>query len=110
MRCRWLFSGVVSLCVTAGLSTCSAGGGGSSSAAGLVTDQQALTASGAEGCVLQPAVPLARAQYQCAGGLTVTTFASAIVREAMAQVAPSTGERVMKQSDNWMLTADVSDG
>ncbi|MBV9820977.1 MAG: hypothetical protein JO144_01940 [Actinobacteria bacterium] len=87
-----------------GLSACSGGG---SSDAGMLSDQQAITASGAIDCVQRPATVVVRGQYECGDGLTVSTFNTAVARMAMAQVETSSGaEHIVKQGTNWLLTAD----
>jgi hypothetical protein len=49
-----------------------------------------------------------RAEYDCDGGLTLTTYASPLMRQAMASVTGDSGVgHVVKQADNWMLTAET---
>jgi hypothetical protein len=52
-------------------------------------------------------IAMVRAEYDCQDGMTVTTFNSAAMREAMSKVADGAGfQHVVKQANNWMLTAD----
>lgn len=91
---------------TAGLAlSLSACGGGSGSA---MSDQQAIKAAGAKNCVQDQGKIMVRAQYSCEGNLTLSTFASSQVREAMAELAESAGfQTIVEQDGNWMLTQDV---
>src|SRR3954447_11131433 len=59
--------------------------GGESAAVG--GDQDALVASGATSCVAHDSdSALVRAEYDCDGGLTLTTYKSPLLRAAMASV------------------------
>jgi hypothetical protein len=89
------------------LAGCSAGGGSSA----VPDDGAAIAASGATNCVAQHASStVVRGEYDCDGGLVVTTYTSPLIRQAMATVTgDSRAGRVVKQADNWMVTVDAVD-
>ncbi|HEY3604198.1 MAG TPA: hypothetical protein VGL04_05970 [Sporichthyaceae bacterium] len=67
----------------------------------VLSDQAAIRAAGVQQCEQRPNV-MVGAEYECAGGLTLYTFATAAMRSHLASARPD----VVRQDANWMVTGD----